>query len=212
MSTPANVQSSDAIEAVRAGLLTFVDQVTDALTTLDLEMRRVLDWVEHDRPRHWKTQIRVSYDELNEAQAQLHRCLMFPKTVSDRPACYEERQAVKKAQARVAYCHHKADRVRHWKRALPHEVSEYQGRISRIKRLVEFEVPRAIVVLEKILQHLQAYNATRLASSQSAYSDLALVQEIWPEKTPAATEPDSAPLSHGEAVAATGDAASQSEE
>jgi hypothetical protein len=195
MSTAANVQSSEAIEVVRRSLLSFLEQVDEAVTTLDLEMRHVLEWVEHDRPRHWKTQIRLAFDELNEAQAALHRCLMFPKTVNERPACYEERQAVKKAQARLDYCQRKADRVRHWKRALPHEVSEYQGRMSRLKRLVEFEIPQAVAVLEKILRHLEAYSAIHVGPAQSAYNDVALVGEIWPEKPMTRGEPDApAPL------------------
>ena len=107
--------------------------------------------------------------------------MMFPKTVSDRPACYEEKQAVNAAQARLAYCYAKAERVRHWKRSLPHEVSEYQGRISRLTRIVEFEIPQAIGILEKILQHLEAYNSVRVGPAQNAYNDAALVQEIWPE-------------------------------
>jgi len=182
MSTSANVQSTEAIEIVRAALRTFADRTGDAIVTLELEMRHVLDWVEHDRPRHWKIQNRLAVDHLNEAQALLHRCIMFPKTVNDRPTCYEERQAVKLAQARLDYCQRKSDRVRHWKRILPHEISEYKGRISRLKRLVEFEIPEAIGVLDKILHRLEEYSALRVSPAENAYNALALVQEIWPQK------------------------------
>jgi hypothetical protein len=40
MSTPAKVHSSDAIEAVRLALLSFIERVTDALAELSGEMRR----------------------------------------------------------------------------------------------------------------------------------------------------------------------------
>jgi hypothetical protein len=184
MSNSANVHSSEAIESVRAGLLSFIEQVSDSIVTLDLEMRRVLEWVEHDRPRHWKNQNRLGMERLNEAQAALHQCLMYPKTVNDRPTCYEERQAVKMAQARVEYCQRKAERVRHWKRILPHEVSEYKGRISRLKRLVEVELPTAVGILEKILLRLAEYTALKVEPAAGTYQDFALVQEIWPEKKP----------------------------
>ena len=68
MSNSANVLSSEAIEAVKRSLVMFVDQVADSITLLDLEMRRVMEWVEHDRPRHWKHQIRLAGDQLNEAR------------------------------------------------------------------------------------------------------------------------------------------------
>lgn len=190
MTTRANVQSTEAIESVRIALLSFVQQVGDALTGLQAEMRRVQDWLEHDRPRHWKTQIRLAADGVNDAQAALQRCLMFPKTLSDRPSCYEERQALKAAQARLAYCHAKAERVRHWMRALQHEVFEYEGRISQLVRLVELDAPQAIGTLDRILRHLEEYHAARAAEPRQAYNDLALVEEIW-----SADETNAAPAS-----------------
>ena len=50
MSGPAKVHSSEAIEAVRLALVSFIDHVSDALTELSAEMRRVQEWLEHDRP------------------------------------------------------------------------------------------------------------------------------------------------------------------
>jgi hypothetical protein len=108
---------------------------------------------------------------------------MFPKTVSDRPACHEERQAVKHALSRVEYCDRKSERVRNWMRVLPHEISEYKGRISKLKRLVEFEVPRAIGVLNNLLRRLEEYNAVRVGPAEKAYNDVTLVRELWPECT-----------------------------
>jgi hypothetical protein len=212
MSSSANVQSTEAIELIRAALQIFSERASDAIVTLELEMRHVLEWVEHDRPRHWKIQNRLAVDQLNEAQAALHRCIMFPKTVNERPSCHEERQAVKVAQARLDYCQRKAERVRHWKRILPHEISEYKGRISRLKRLVEYEVPEAIGVLEKILLRLDEYRALRVSPAEIAYNQLAFVQEIWPEKPNSALEPSAAPAPFGEAASAAGEPATNPNE
>jgi exonuclease VII large subunit len=165
--------------AVRTALVSFVDQVGNALTELEAEMRRMLDWLEHDRPRHWKTQVRISIDQVHEAQQALHRCLMFP-IANERPSCYEERAALKKAQARQVYCQEKSERVRHWQQAVQHELFEYQGRISQMVRLVEVDVPQAIGVLSRILRHLEEYQAVRAADPQTAYNDLALAEELMP--------------------------------
>jgi hypothetical protein len=192
MSTPANVQSSDAIDAVRLALISFAEQVSDALTELSTEMRRVLEWLEHDRPRYWKNQVRLSTDEVHQAQQALHRCLMFP-IAGERPSCYEERAALKKAQARAAYCQEKTERVRHWQRVLQHELFEYDGRISQLVRILEIDVPRAIAMLERIIRHLDEYQAIRAADPRSSYNDVALAQAIWAEEKPDST--DSAPTS-----------------
>jgi exonuclease VII large subunit len=179
MDTRANVQSLTSIESVRTALVSFVDQVGNALTELEAEMRRMLDWLEHDRPRHWKTQVRISIDQMHEAQQALHRCLMFP-IANERPSCYEERAALKKAQARQVYCQEKVERVRHWQQAVQHELFEYQGRISQMVRLVEIDVPQAIGVLTRVLRHLEEYQAVRAAEPQTAYNDLALAEELMP--------------------------------
>jgi hypothetical protein len=160
MSGSANVQSSDAIEAVKAALVFFKNQVEQALTTNDLEMRRVLDWLEHDRPRYWKTRVRVAHDEVTAAKAALTRCLMYPIN-DERPSCYEERAAVKKAEAQYAYCREKAERLRHWTREIRHEMFEYEGRISQTVELMEIDVPTAIGVLNKLMGRLEEYQSTR---------------------------------------------------
>ncbi|HEX5472258.1 MAG TPA: hypothetical protein VFW73_10240 [Lacipirellulaceae bacterium] len=178
MSTPAKVYSSEAIDAVRAALMSFVEQVSDALAELSAEMRRMQDWLEHDRPRYWKTQMRQGIDMVHEAQQALHRCLMFP-VANDRPSCTEERATLKIAQARLAYCEEKEERVRHWQKTFQHELFEYEGRISQLLRLVEVDVPQAIGMLNRILRNLEEYQAIRAKSPSAAYDDVAIAQAIW---------------------------------
>jgi hypothetical protein len=117
---------------------------------------------------------------VHAAQQALHRCLMFP-IAKERPSCYEERAALKKAQARLAYCEVKAERVRHWQRVVQHELFEYEGRISQLVRVVEEEVPRAIGVLGKIMRHLEEYRSLRAADPRAPYNDLSVAREIWPD-------------------------------
>jgi hypothetical protein len=178
MSTPAKVYSSDAIEAVRAALTLFVDQVSDALMELSAEMRRMQEWLDHDRPRYWKAQMRHGVDIVHEAQQALHRCLMFP-IANERPSCTEERIALKKARARLAYCQEKEDRVRHWQKTLRHELFEYEGRISQLEGLVEVDVPQAIGVLNRILRNLEEYHAVRAKDPRAAYDDIAIARAVW---------------------------------
>ncbi len=186
MSTSANVHSLEAIDTVRVALVKFDDQVRDALTNLEVEMRRMLEWLEHDRPKYWKMQIRRANDQAHEAQQALHRCLMFP-IADERPSCYEERAALKAAQARYAYCQEKVERVRHWQLTVQHELFEYQGRISRLVRLVEVDAPQAIGVLEKIVSRLEEYQSIRAMDPRSAYNDVALANELWSEEGEAAS-------------------------
>jgi hypothetical protein len=181
MSGSAHVQSSEAIEVVKAALIFFKDQVDQALSTNDLEMRRVLDWLEHDRPRYWKTRVRVAHDEVTAAKAALTRCLMYPIN-DERPSCYEERDAVKKAEAQRDYCVEKSERLRHWIREVRHELFEYEGRISQLVELIESDVPAAIGILNKLLTRLEEYQAIRVRSGGGSTSaGTSLAKDLWGE-------------------------------
>jgi len=181
MSGPAKVHSSEAIEAVRLAMITFNERVTDALAELSGEMRRVQEWLEHDRPGYWRNQVRLAMDQAHEAQQALHRCLMFP-VANERPSCYEERAALKKAQARLAYCREKVERVRHWQQTLRHELFEYEGRMSQLVKLVDIDVPQAVGVLTRILRSLEEYQSLRASNPRKSYDDVAMAREIWAEE------------------------------
>ncbi len=191
MSGPAKVHSTDAIEAVRLALILFVDRVTDALAELSSEMRKVQEWLEHDRPKYWKNQTRMAMDQAHQAQQALHRCLMFP-IADERPSCYEERAELKKAKARLEYCREKGERVRHWQQALRHELFEYEGRMSQLMKLIEIDVPQAIGVLNRIVRNLEEYRAVRAADPRSSYDDVAMAKEIWSAEESAPAEENAA--------------------
>jgi len=161
---PANVRSVDAIEAVRAALASLREQLEQAVDMVDIEMRRVLDWLEHDRPGYWRRQLRDANDGVTEARAALHRCLMYPIN-DERPSCYEERADLKKAEAHLRYCDEKSERLRHWIREVRHEMFEYEGRISQLNEIIEFDVPRAIAILDRLLVNLQEYQSIPVPAS-----------------------------------------------
>lgn len=201
---PANVQSLEAILAVKAALATFHDDLEQAIATIDLEMRKILDWLEHDRPRHWRVQLRNASDEVTQARQALHRCLMYPIN-DERPSCYEERAELKKAEARLEYCTEKSERLRHWIREVRHEMSEYQGRISQMKDLVEIDTPQAISILDRLLARLQEYQAIHLSTdrlSASAASE-SFARELMPDAAEPLPEQASTAEATAEATTAT---------
>ncbi|MEX2091659.1 MAG: hypothetical protein WD971_03230, partial [Pirellulales bacterium] len=191
----ANVRSLEAIHTVRAALVSFRDELDQALAMIDLEMRHVLDWLEHDRPRFWRTQVRIANDAVTEARAALHRCLMYPIN-DERPSCYEERAELKKAEARLAYCDEKSERLRHWIREVRHEMFEYQGRISQLRDLAEIDTPQAMAILDRLLARLHEYQSIRphtdgLAARAASES---LAREFMPAQTTTPTVAAAAPV------------------
>ncbi|MEN0111732.1 MAG: hypothetical protein AAF805_13520 [Planctomycetota bacterium] len=153
---PADVRSIDAIARVRDELARFALRGSDGVDELEAEIRRVLDWVEHDRPAYWKLRVRKAYDAVGEAKAELHRCLMYPINDENR-SCTEQRQALKKAEAHLRHCRDKQERVREWAQKLRHELHEYHGRVSKLKRLIEVDTPRAVALADRSLDAIERY-------------------------------------------------------
>ena len=164
MPTPAQVRSVEAIEHFRLQLAKYEQRVQSALETLTAEMQRAADWLEHDRPQHWKVQTKRAEDAVQQAKLDLERCLIFP-IAGERPACREEKAVLRKARDRVDYCREKSERVRHWKRQMHHELFEYQGSVGQLKRILETELPAARAKLQQIVRRLDAYQVEKPKSS-----------------------------------------------
>ncbi|TWT87430.1 hypothetical protein Mal64_29690 [Pseudobythopirellula maris] len=164
MTESANVKAFEAIEELRIELLRFSKRVDEGLTEIASETRRVIDWIEHDRPIYWKERVRRATDAVGEAKNDLHRCLMYPIN-DEQPSCTEERQAVKKAQAYLKYCQDKQDRLREWARSLRHEMHEYQGRVAHLRAAGDESAPAAAALLERVADTLEKYVAQASAAA-----------------------------------------------
>lgn len=157
MSDQAQVKSFEAIEVVRAALLEFGHKADEGLTSCNLEMRRLVDWLEHNRPGFWEEQYRKAWDGVTQAKQDLNRCLMFPVGVNERPSCSEERAALKKAQAKLAYCEEKKEKLKHWIREIRHEIHTYEGRTAKLREVVDTDVPKGAATLGQVLKSLEEY-------------------------------------------------------
>jgi hypothetical protein len=183
MSGPAYVQNTEAVEAVRVALAKFGHQVSEGLTELEAEMRRMLDWLEHDRPRYWKNAVREAWDGVEIAKQNLHRCLMYP-IGDERPSCSEERDALKAAQMQLGYCQEKVERLRAWCRELRHELFEYEGRVTQLKELTEMDVPQGIATLGKILDRIAEYQLLQAPAAGSGGRVASMTGEAAPSPSP----------------------------
>jgi hypothetical protein len=148
-------------------------------------MHRAADWIEHDRPHHWKAQTREADGAVHEAKLALERCLLMTTVDGQRPACREQKAALAEAKVRLDYCRDKAERVRHWQRNFRHEMFEYDGRIGQLRGLLDQEVPAARGVLTKIIRRLEEYQIERAPESgltgevqQAAPAPLPLTKEV----------------------------------
>jgi hypothetical protein len=170
MSGSAKITSTDAVRVFRRALEKYDFDVRDTLTQLDLELRRVIDWIEHDRASYWPRAMRNASDALLEAKNNLARAEAALRA-EDKRACYEEKAAVEKAKLRLRTAEHKARAVRKWRIVIKHEVDEFLGQMAKLNNHLDTEFPRALASLERMAAALDKYtDATAPRDSDAAPS------------------------------------------
>ena len=156
MARGAKVRSIDAVGTFSAALKNFEEESTGVLTSLDMEVRRALEWIHHDRKEYWKQQVRRRDDKVAEARADLARCLAYRST-DEQPSCHDEKIALEKAKRRLRAAEEKVQIVRHWTRVLDHEVHEFRGSINQLTHWLQVDHPQSVAALERMMTALSAY-------------------------------------------------------
>ena len=156
MST-ANVRSIEAIRDFRVALLIFQQNVNDALMSMQEQVYSALEWIENDRPRHWHQQELKAFDQISEARIALETARMRKSMDDFRPSLIEEKQALRDAKDRLAYCQEKVRIVKAMSIKVRHEADEFRGRMSQLERLIETDLPNSIALLERMLTALESY-------------------------------------------------------
>lgn len=164
MGSTAKITSTDALGRLKLALQYFHQGANDGLTAVALEIQRFVDWVEHDRAKFWAMKVRRGYDRVAEARATLERCQM--SVAGHTPECRDEKKALEKAKRELHYAEEKVEKVRHWTRALRHEVTEYQARAGQLNSWLDGECPKAVAVLERMSAALADYLAVTAPSGQ----------------------------------------------
>jgi hypothetical protein len=152
----ANVRSIHMLHDFRASLVSFREDSGQALGAVEVEIRRMLDWLTHDQLKYWQSEIRRREDVVGECRADLNRCLM--STASEGvPSCSDQKKALEKAKRRLTEAQEKLEKVKQWSRIVEQEVSEYRGPAQSLNNLLDADVPQALALLDRKIVILEAY-------------------------------------------------------
>ena len=152
----ADVASIPAIREFRVALIKFQEDSRSSLELLQIEIQRVLQWIEHDRPAYWTNQTRRAFDLVAQTRTALNTCQM--RTVAGRrPSCIEEKQAYAAAKRRLQHCQEQIRRVKQWGVKLHQERDDFRGRMSAFSRVLDQNVPQMSALLERISTTLEDY-------------------------------------------------------
>jgi len=156
MTTPAQITSIDAVRHFKLALEEFQTEAREAVTQLLLEMRRGVDWIEHDRTRYWPRAMQRASDAVIEARNNLERAELSLRP-EDKRSCYELKIALDKAKRRLRLTEDKVRAVRRWRIAVHREADDFHGHLSKFANCLDMDLPRALAALERMAVALDRY-------------------------------------------------------
>jgi hypothetical protein len=155
MRQAARVTSIDALKDFKRFLTEFTTVANTALGEADADVRRTTTWVEHEQPMYWKTEIRKRKAKLAEAKNELFR--MQVESQDAHVSATIQRRAVDRCEAALNEAETKAAACKRWKRLLDREAILYRGECQKLARIIEGEMPQAMVRMDKMIQALEQY-------------------------------------------------------
>ena len=172
MSDQADVKSLDTLAFVKGAFAAFAHEANQAVSGIEIQGQRAVEWITVDRAAFWKAEIRRAADLVNKAIKDLEHCRTFKKVGDNTPSCVEEKKALDKARRQLETAERKAEAVRRWTPVVQQQFRETCVRLVRFREVIDVDCPRAMAQLEKMLKALDAYqNATSPAAAAAAAAD-----------------------------------------
>jgi len=202
----ANVGSIDAVREFRTALNIFLHEARDSLITYDLEARRALEWLLEYAPKMWQQEIRKTTDRVTELNIAWQACRAQKLPGGGQPACLEEKKALDKARAHLAYCQEKYQKTKKWGAAAERQAIEYKGRSTQLMSVLDGDLPNSIALLDRVLTSLESYvklqhqgghRDTDQTSSQASVAQPPGEKDAKAEASPAAAGGQAGPASAG---------------
>ena len=166
MPESANVKSIDAVKHFHAAVVQFQEEARLCVSALEMQLLRMLGWLERDRPGFWKREIEVCYREMGEARVRLHQCRMR-KYADYKPTCFEEKKDLEKATRDLEFAQKQVPVVKYWNVNAQQEANEYHGRASQLTQMLERDVPRLLALLHHAVDRLEAYGNLQVPGTRT---------------------------------------------
>ena len=182
MSTQADVRSIESLKAFRLSIGTFGEEALAALGTVDAEVRRTVQWLQHDRRDYWQLQIKKRREQVAAARAEVFR-RKLAKTADSTPAMSEQKEILRKAEASLHDAEVRAALVKKWEPMLQQAALEYRATTRRIANLASADVERAMMLLTRLVDALEEYLNIAVPSLTTG-QNLARITDEFEMETP----------------------------
>ncbi len=183
----ADIRSLERLEVFKQHLIRQRQVLLNTLEDLQLEMRRLTDWIQRDARAYWLDQYRAAQRHRIECQEALSRCMATVRADERRP-CTEQKQRLARAEARLRTCQEKLKAQQLAAAAWQRIRTKENARVQRCQDLAETEL---LVAVERLGKHLDILRRYAELQSPAAGAETDRHEPTIPSASPAG-EQDSA--------------------
>jgi hypothetical protein len=157
MSRSARVTSIDILPLLAAALQKFRAEGAGAIDELEIELRRAVEWIHHDRKEFWMQELHRSHEAVNQARLQLQQARIAKRIGDQEAPCSEEKRALEKAKRRVETAQRKSDAVRHWTGVIDQAADDFRRSRTQFAIWLDVDLSRAVAALNQLSESLVTY-------------------------------------------------------
>lgn len=167
MSQAARVLSVQALRDFRVSMIKFVEEARNALSGVDMELKRTRDWLERDQLGYWQMQVKRRQEAVMNARAELHKRQIAAKG-SDSISDTEQKEALREAQRRLRIAEEKVQTVKRLVPIFQHAMAEYKSCASPLNDHLSGGIDKSLARLEHMVRSLEEYLALQAPATQRA--------------------------------------------
>jgi hypothetical protein len=166
MSKSANVLSVQTLKDFKLAMINFAEEARNSLSGVDMELRRMRDWLERDQLGYWQSQIKKRQEGLMQARADLHK-RKISQQGSDAVSDAEQKEALREATRKLRIAEEKLAEVRRLIPQLHHAIDEYHSHSQPLGDHLSGGFEKSLFTLEKMVGALEAYLALAAPTAPS---------------------------------------------
>ncbi len=189
----AKVYDVDAIRSFRVALVKFIEVINVALSDADSDVLRTLHWIELQQVPYWQQQIRKRQELVTRCKDAVRQKELYKDATGRTQNAFDERKALKKAEASLVVAQEKFERSKSWVRRLQRQHQEFRGQTSKLQMFVTGELGHTVVKLGNLATLIQQYTATQ----QQVQATSSAAVESGADAEPVAQEPPARQKSEG---------------
>lgn len=182
----ANVRSVDALKDFKNALIAYAEEARNALSGVDMDVRRTRDWLERDQLMYWQTQVKKRNEQVSQARADLFR-RQISQGNSGSVSDGDQKEALRLAIQRLRQAEEKLEKVKRWAPVLQHATAEYNSAARPLGDRLAGDLVASLALLDRMVASLDAYMALKAPTLRE-------------EKTSSSSQAESATASIGKSA------------